>query len=276
MGNCKYCGQKAGFLKDVHVECKSKYESGWKRMIDFSMKLAKGEQDTASAYEELKNIANASYISQEKIREALVECWEKTLDQFLEDGVLSNDEENAIMKYAHDLNLKQEDLNKHGAYMRAGQAATLREIMEGRIVSRITVDGRLPFNLEKDETLVWYHEPCGYMQERVRRAFVGGTQGFSVRVAKGVYYRAGAFKGHPVETSSMEIIDGGRLGITDKHIYFAGLKKSFKVPYKKIVSFHPYDNGFGFYRNVKDAKQEVLVTNNGWFFINLVENLARL
>ena len=39
-----------------------------------------------------------------------------------------------------------------------------------------------------------------------------------------------------------------------KHIYFHGTKKKFRVRYDRIVSFDPYDDGFGVMREAQTAK----------------------
>jgi hypothetical protein len=276
MGTCKYCNQKVGFLKDAHPECSVKYNGGWQEMIRLATVSAQGEADPISTKSEIEVIAKGSYVPEDRVRDALIEGWEKALSVCLEDSVLSIEEEASLMHYAHQLGLQQDDLNKHGAYFLAGQSAILREVLEGRIPSRVTFDGYPPFHLAQGETLMWYQENCGYMNERVRRSYVGGHHGVSVKIANGVYYRVGAFKGHPVETSAMELIDVGKLGISDKQIYFVGVKKAFRVPYKKIIAFYPYSDGFGFFKDSANARQEVLVTGDGWFYINLVENLAKL
>jgi len=63
---------------------------------------------------------------------------------------------------------------------------------------------------------------------------------------------------------------------TDKHIYFAGPKKSFRVPYAKIVSFLSFSDGVGLVRDAVSAKPQIFVTGDGWFAYNLLANLARL
>jgi hypothetical protein len=35
------------------------------------------------------------------------------------------------------------------------------------------------------------------------------------------------------------------LAVTDRHIYFAGPRKSLRIPYDDILSFTPYDTGIG-------------------------------
>ena len=55
----------------------------------------------------------------------------------------------------------------------------------------------LPFNLMKSEDLVWVFKDVDYFVEKTRTHYKGGSQGVSVRVMKGVYYRTGGFKGRP-------------------------------------------------------------------------------
>ena len=97
----------------------------------------------------------------------------------------------------------------------------------------------------------------------------------SIRVMKGLYYRTGTFKGRPVEHTSKQHVDSGLLGITTKHIYFSGGRKSFRVPYRKIVSFKPYEDGLGIHRDAASAKPQIFVTGEGWFIYNLVVNLSK-
>ena len=70
-------------------------------------------------------------------------------------------------------------------------------------------------------------------------------------MAKGVYYRAGTFRGHPVETNQIIYMDSGVMGVTNKHIYFTGPSKSFRVKFEKIVSLKglKYFFGKGFFND---------------------------
>ena len=71
-------------------------------------------------------------------------------------------------------------------------------------------------------------------------------------------------------------VDNGMVAVTDKHIYFAGSKKSFRIKYEKIVSFTPYSDGIGIQRDAQTAKPQIFVTGEGWFTNNLIQNLAKL
>jgi hypothetical protein len=48
----------------------------------------------------------------------------------------------------------------------------------------------------------------------------------SFRIAKGVYYRAGGFRGQPVETTERLHIDTGVPVVTTKHLFFGGYKRN--------------------------------------------------
>jgi hypothetical protein len=244
-------------------------------MVALATASAKGEVEPETARTQISTLAIESRHPESSVKAALVEGWGSALNAYMQDSVLSKDEETNLMKFAKTLGLEQEDLDKKGAYTLAAQAAVLREVLSGNVPSIFSFERDPPFNFEKDEKIVWYHY-AGYMKEKTVRSFVGGSQGVSVRVMKGVYYRVNAFQGHPVEKSQLEAIDAGRLAITDKHIYFGGEKTSFRIPLKKIVGFVPFSDGFGLFRDTPNAKQEVFVTEHGWFYMNLLTNLSKL
>jgi hypothetical protein len=54
------------------------------------------------------------------------------------------------------------------------------------------------------------------------------------------------------------------------------LAVAFRIPYAKIVSFEPFDNGLGIMRDGVSAKPQIFVTHDGWFSYNLVSNLAHV
>lgn len=84
----------------------------------------------------------------------------------------------------------------------------------------------------------------------------------------------GSFKGHPVETTSLDHIDSGILAVTQKNLYFAGPHATFRVGLNKIVSLIPYSDGFGLFRDRVNAKREVFLMNDAWFAHNLLSYLA--
>ena len=78
-----------------------------------------------------------------------------------------------------------------------------------------------------------------------------------------------------VEWDETGRVDTGLLGLTTKHLYFAGSKKRFRVRYDRIVTFEPYEDGVGIMREAQTAKPQTFVTGDGWFAFNMAMNLAR-
>ena len=110
-------------------------------------------------------------------------------------------------------------------------------------------------------------------EEHSRKEYEGGYSASKVRIAKGVYLRQSAFKGHPVIRREMVHVDTGTMALTTKHLYFAG-RTSNRTPYTKIVSFQPYQDGLGVQRDARTAKPQVYTLGEGWFAYYLAINLA--
>jgi hypothetical protein len=275
MSECIYCGENAGFLKKLHAECEEKHLAGSRQMLSLATIVACTGEGLQELRDRLTDIAKTSYIAASGVEQALIEGWERALNQCLEDSVLSTQEEALLMDFARHFSLSQEQLDKNGAYSRAAMSGCLRDILDGKTPSRFTTKGAIPFNLQKGEDLIWIFGNVPYHEEKIRRQYEGASQGVSIRIMKGVYYRAGAFKGRPVETSQVEKVDVGLLGVTSKHLYFCGGAKSFRISYGKILSFVPYGDGIGVYRDVDNAKQQVFKTGEGWFIYNLLVNLSQ-
>ena len=99
----------------------------------------------------------------------------------------------------------------------------------------------------------------------------GTSHDVSIRVARGSYYRPSTFRTKPIEWEETVNVDIGMLGLTTKHIYFAGSGKRFRVRYDKIVAFDPYQDGFGVMRDAQTAKPQTFRTGDGWFPYNLAQ-----
>ena len=164
------------------------------------------------------------------------------------------DKENALSLYLDHFGLTQEDLNQNGAQTTLVQAAVIRDVTQGIIPQRQNITGRVPFNLMKSEQLVWGIDGVDYLETVVRRERQGTSHGVSIRVARGLYYSPRQFRSRPTEWEETVLADTGLLGLTTKHIYFAGSLKKFRVRYDRIVSFNPYEDGFGIMRDAQTAR----------------------
>ncbi len=275
MGTCIYCKQPAGFLRRRHKECHQRYLQGKSEIISLISQVGTADANPEQLTDAIKDIASSSRITDKAKREILAAGWKKAVDTALADDVLSPEEEHALMVLQQNFSLTQQELNDNGAYTRVAQGAVIREVLEGKIPQAIQTDFH-PFNLQKTEQLVWLLSGVDYYEERTRTHYRGGSQGASIRIAKGVYYRFGGFKAEPVHTSENMYLDTGAMGITNKHIYFAGESKRFRIKYEKIMAFEPFSDGIGIQRDAMTAKPQTFITEDSWFIYNLITNLARM
>jgi hypothetical protein len=276
MGDCKYCGKPAGLLRSVHKECQNKHDSGKAEIVSLVKAAAHDSSITGSLKTASEGIAEKHFIDKSDVPAVVIEGWEKAVDGAFEDGVLTEEEESNLVEIQSHFEFSQKELDKKGAYTKVVKGVVLRELLNGKLPEKFVPNFNHPLNLQKDEKLVWLFQDVQCYELKTRRHYEGGSKGFSVRIAKGLYYRAGAFRAHPVETTEVVLVDTGILAFTNKHLYFAGGTKSFRVPYKKIVSFEPYSDGIGIQRDTATAKPQTFVTGDGWFTYNLAMNLSQL
>lgn len=216
-----------------------------------------------------------SGLSAAEQRRLLIRAWEAAIHGAIEDGLLTLEEESSLVRYMEHFDLGQHDLNGNGAYSIMVEAIVLREVSEGIIPQRCNVVG-LPINLQKSEQLVWAFNDVDYYELKTKRERRGTSHGVSIRVARGLYYSPRQFRSQSYEWDETVHAGTGVLAITNKHIYFHGGNKSFRIPYNKIVSFDQYSDGFGLMRDAQTAKPQSFRIGDGWFVYNLVTNLARL
>jgi hypothetical protein len=276
MPKCELCGQEAWFFRKRHKECQEKYESGSQSILDIAQNAILDKRDLGSIDIEIHEIAQSSFLDALSIKSLLVEAWENSVAQALEDNILTKQEEDILGSFCDYFALTQVELDESGAYGTFIKGGVIRELLDGNLPQRVQVDGALPFNFQKSESLIWVFQNVEYYELKTRKHYVGGSSGISVRIAKGVYYRIGSFRGSPVETQESVHVDTGILAVTNKHIYFAGSRKAFKITYNKIVSFTPYSDGIGIQRDASTAGPQSFVTGDGWFTYNLLSNLANM
>lgn len=275
MGDCTYCGKPAGFLRGKHAECETQFNRGTQKIVFEVIRAIKETSDFEKLSNIIPNIEKSAFIPSGNRKQYLIKGWEDSVEQFLDDGLLDKQEEERLVKFKNHFKLSSGDLDRHGALTKTVKAAILRDVLDGVVPERMSLDGKLPINFQKNEQLVWAFQNSKYLEDKTRRTYVGGSQGASIRVMKGVYYRVGSFKGHAVDEIERVHVDTGWVAVTTKNIYFAGPQKSVRLPYPKIVSFEPFSNGIGVIRDAATAKPQIFITGDGWFTYNLVTNLAQ-
>lgn len=249
---------------------------GCDKIISETTDVINGLESIYNLEDKIVTIEKKYALTSNKRKQSIIKAWEKAVDVFLDDGILDASEEERLVSLKDHFGLSRDDLDENGALTKIVKAAVIRDVLEGKIPQRVSVQGAIPINFQKSEKVVWVFPNSDYLEDKIRRQYVGQSKGVSIRVMKGVYYRVGAFKGHTVENTERVHIDTGLVVVTDKNIYFAGPQKSLRLPYKKIITFEPFSDGVGVMRDAATAKPQILVTGDGWFTYNLIANLAQL
>jgi len=279
MGKCKYCQQNAGFFSNKHKECEQKFFNGRTQLIEIIESSIVNNKDLTELKSDILKVANNSFINEPDLNGVYTTSFDRTIEKYLEDGMLSKEEEARINEFlsvifVDDLEGKtQEILNKTGSIEKVVKASILRDLAEG-IVSepRILVD-QLPFIFQKTEKLIWVFNNAEYYEQVTVTHFEGGSHGVSFKVAKGIYYRTSSFRGQPVKTEQMKYLGNGILAITNKHLYFSNSQKTFKIPFNKIIALQPYEDGIGINKDGVSTKTQVFKKLDGWFVYNAISNL---
>lgn len=92
--------------------------------------------------------------------------------------------------------------------------------------------------LRGDETCYALSRNAQHIVSRTKTRYVGGSQGVSIRIVKGVRYHVGGFRGRPVTEEFEVVADEGAVYVTNKRFIFAGSKEVSTVAAAKIADVH--------------------------------------
>lgn len=115
-------------------------------------------------------------------------------------------------------------------------------LKEGEISIKMIYDNS-PVLLKRKEELQVVLPNMALWEPRSVRQSVGGYGGPSFRIAKGVYWRLGAFKAQSESHEELRTIDQGRFTLTNKRLIFSGVKRTVDINLNKVVSIEPYSDG---------------------------------
>jgi hypothetical protein len=122
---------------------------------------------------------------------------------------------------------------------------SIRDLLEGKVPDRCKIQNSTLL-LGKNESYVWFFNGVDVYERKTHRSYAGHSAGISVRIAKGVYLREGAYRSHPVEHVSTDHLGRGDLIVTNKNLFFIIDGLTTKLSLKKIVSVTPHSDGISF------------------------------
>lgn len=273
MGVCKYCHKDAGWFNSKHSVCEEKNNHGKKEIKAIIRNSFDSKEDFFLHKRQIDNIIDTSFIAQDTLVIIYRELLDEAVTRFLNDGIIDKQEEACIARFIQFTGIPQSTLNTTHALDKVVQSRIIQDVLKGNPIKQIiTVAGNFPFILAKNETLIWLYRNIILHEQKTKRDYVGRSRGLNIRVAKGVYYRIGGFKGSPIEKNYMQKIGIGNVCLTDKNLYFSSMEKSLKVPYEKIISIESYSNGIGIQKDGANSKPIFLEGISSWFAYNVIAN----
>lgn len=192
---------------------------------------------TKEEIDELDKKKNELGLTDKDVKEMKAEIFLSAFLSAKSDAQITREEAQELERIQRYLGIEDIEIRKEKKEL--ARLRLLTEIIEGNFPP-ITISGLV---LQKGEKVHWT-EPAILMEERVvRRYYKGGYSGFSFRITKGVSYRIGGFRGHPVRETGVVGVSNGELIITNKRIIFRGDKKSFAIKLDKILDIQLFTNG---------------------------------
>ena len=221
----------------------------------------------------VEKLSSEFQLTQQQVEHAHVEVLDKAANNYLKDGMISDVEQHKIDDYVQCFDVPLSQLSakyKNTQIEKIGQAAIIKDLQRGVAPSKSLP---VPILIAKNEVALWIYNDVTFYQEKVEKEFVGRHGGFSFKIIKGVYYRTGQSKGHPIEHSYMDRVGIGQLIITNQNIFYYSQTKSVKIPLKKIIGIVPYSDGVEIQKDGANSRRMVFQGFDCWFIMNLISQI---
>lgn len=236
MANCRICGKRLPlFYRDtVCKDCRRKLQV---EISDIENYALNNKDITEEQIEQLKK----------QDREDVIKLYDRLFEKFSSDKEVDAEEIAVLQKLQKGLSLSNAEVKfderlKPYIYVQAIRNNTLPEVQ---------LSGSQGLVLKKDEKV---HFVDGAVLQEIKSVSVGysgGSEGISIRIMKGVYYRVGATRGHVMKEDRLVETSRGIFIITNKRVLLIPTsvgEKSLNIPLDKILLYRCYENGVEIYK----------------------------
>lgn len=188
----------------------------------------------------LKKLQNELKLPDEIVSDIYKKSSQKLLEKFIADALsdekLSPEEEKELATICENLNVELQLDEKTQAVL--DKYKLFWQIENGDIP---IID--VPINIQKSERC-YFHTQCEWFEQRrvtKRLKYSGPTM--RLKIAKGLYWRAGDLGVQRISEDVWKKIDAGDLFLTNKRLIFMGAKGNKRIRLNKILDFTAYQNG---------------------------------
>lgn len=216
-------------------------------------------------------------LSEESRKNAIYGALEGIIAGYQEKGEVSDNDEKRFCELTDHFKIQHSELYNQAFYQEFVKLLVINDLLKGEMPTRVKIPAEsILINLQKDEHVLWAFDNVKLYELTKKVTRVGNASGWSGRVLKGLYFRKSYFRGETIVTQNMEYIAAGLAYITDKNMYFSSAERGMRIPYAKIVSYIPYEDGLGILRDGVTAKPLCMKGIDGWFAYNFVKNINNI
>ena len=216
-------------------------------------------------------------LSKEEQQEVIYCALNKIIANYQESGEVSDNDENHFCRFAEHFNIQHSELYEQPFYQELVKLLVINDLLHGKLPTRVKIPSEsILINLQKDEHVLWVFTDVQLFELTKKITRVGTASGWSGRVLSGLYYKKSSFRGESIVSQKMEYIATGLVYITDKNIYFNAPERGMRIPYTKVVSYIPYEDGLGILRDGTTSKPLCMKYMDGWFAYNFVKNVTNI
>ncbi len=184
---------------------------------------------TSDEVDRLNDLRFRLHISEQDISSFAGPAYAAAFQAVTVDGFLTEAEEKELQEIQFFLLVPDSQIVRNREELQ--RLRLLREIEEGKLPTT-NAHGLV---LQADE-VAYCREQAFIMEERVTdREYVGGSHGISLRIAKGLSYRVGSYKGHLVSRKGIVQVSRGDIVVTNQRIIFRGDRKGFNIKVDKLL-----------------------------------------
>ena len=273
---CKYCGESTGLFKSMHASCDKRSLDAQQQIMDLMIECFKKKQDFDRLKPQLEKIAHENFIDDLLLTKISAYVYKQIVEACIDQGQWSDEVDMLLYKFTKAFSPDSQHVVVWGVPTKIHHANIIHSLEKGEIPYDDLIDSQtMGILFQRGEKPVYDHIGATLYQQVTRTHYRGGHAGFSFRVAKGLYFRSGGFKGEPVSTTEMKEIDYGDVVITDKNFYFKSPAKSLRIPFTKIISLEPYKDGLGIQTDGTRSQPMIIQGVNGWFMYNMISLLVQ-
>jgi hypothetical protein len=182
------------WFRRSHAECRVRHEVGRQQLAKLFRGCLRGSTPADQLARDARAIADAHFLVADECRSLAIARFQGAVEDALDDRLLSKEEEGKIDALMSEFALSNVDIG--ACAERLVKAKILREVDDGVVKPRQEGQRHNTVNLQKNEVVLWTFENVELHEIQSRTSYVGASHGVSFRIARGVYYRIGAFKGN--------------------------------------------------------------------------------